>query len=607
MSSSTAVSDVCEVKCDSYKELPSLTPGKLSPAVYHEWVIKCSQYFETKKVLDDRMIFVAMSGVRDPIMKDWYYSDQLALHRLSWIDFCDRFQARFLEKYWDQKVVQGMSRLSQTSEEPPTRYIERLERQNILLRGSTLRWDDERLREHIESHSVADVRAEANKLIYRAVTDFRVWKAAICEYDEDRLRTRARTMREVKSVLALERQQTNARRPTSNRDNRETSISASASTSAAKPRLPSLTSAEREYLMANSGCLKCRKANVDHRSNNCPNGFPDAVGYKSVGPIGKSVTVSTSTVAKRSTVGAVNASEVTTSTLPDDDDIDLDHIVAAIADTEIDHIVTSGVLDAGSYSSSSEEDDEYVPPLTVKQLLWQAHIRSNSGLSDRMPMLIDCGSSPVLIRSDVVEANNLRRQSLAKPFPLSDAFSGCQEFATEFVRLQVAAADSSYTACAVRALVVDSLCVPVLLGNPFLKRNDLLVDIPRRAVWEATTGVDILAPGPSSSPPLLPPIERRRQRMEYEQLQTCLRMTQHKDVLRELKQSISRQEGEPLLGVPALTVAAIRSRIEDIAELDAMRSADAAMKHEFRDRFPSDIPHIHDLPTDVYHEFSTLR
>jgi hypothetical protein len=48
-------------------------------------------------------------------------------------------------------------------------------------------------------------------------------------------------------------------------------------------------------------------------------------------------------------------------------------------------------------------------------------------------------------------------------------------------------------------------------------------------------------------------------------------------------------------------IAAVRERVEVLAHWDLLQEHDARLKAEFADRFPSDIPHVDHLPTDVYH------
>jgi hypothetical protein len=47
-------------------------------------------------------------------------------------------------------------------------------------------------------------------------------------------------------------------------------------------RLPKLMDTEQQILIKNNRCLKCWKVLAGHRSNNCPNGFPTALNYKTL-------------------------------------------------------------------------------------------------------------------------------------------------------------------------------------------------------------------------------------------------------------------------------------------------------------------------------------
>lgn len=48
-------------------------------------------------------------------------------------------------------------------------------------------------------------------------------------------------------------------------------------------------------------------------------------------------------------------------------------------------------------------------------------------------------------------------------------------------------------------------------------------------------------------------------------------------------------------------IAAIKRRITELTMLNILEKLDSTYKAHFADRFPSDIPHVRDLPTDVYH------
>ena len=57
---------------------------------------------------------------------------------------------------------------------------------------------------------------------------------------------------------------------------------------------------------------------------------------------------------------------------------------------------------------------------------------------------------------------------------------------------------------------------------------------------------------------------------------------------------------------PPDVVATIKVRIKQLASLAMLQKLDLRMKARFPDRFPSDIPHVTKLPTDVYHRIELL-
>ncbi len=59
----------------------------------------------------------------------------------------------------------------------------------------------------------------------------------------------------------------------------------------------------------------------------------------------------------------------------------------------------------------------------------------------------------------------------------------------------------------------------------------------------------------------------------------------------------------PLLGPPPV-IAAVCQRVEELAFSETLKCEDTSFKAKFSDCFPSDIPHLNDLPTTIYHEIN---
>ena len=52
---------------------------------------------------------------------------------------------------------------------------------------------------------------------------------------------------------------------------------------------------------------------------------------------------------------------------------------------------------------------------------------------------------------------------------------------------------------------------------------------------------------------------------------------------------------------PACVIMAVQTWIAELASLAKLQHLDKSFKAKFEDRFPTDIPHVRDLPTNVYH------
>ncbi|GBE88593.1 Retrovirus-related Pol polyprotein from transposon 17.6 [Sparassis crispa] len=217
-------------------------------------------------------------------------------------------------------------------------------------------------------------------------------------------------------------------------------------------------------------------------------------------------------------------------------------------------------------------------------------------------MLIDCGSPSVLIRDDLASTLHLHHFKLRKLFPLGDAWGAGEQVSHEWVKLRVSSADSSWTSITCQAIIVPSLCVPVLLGNLFLKFNHLIIDLEHPSIIDKRTNFDLLHP-PSISPPsvLLPPRERRNATAEDSELIAHHQLALHRDIMCDLL--LNTPPVPPITSSSISVIASICECVEDLAFLATLTHENADMKSRFADLFPLDIPNLEELPTNVYHHF----
>ncbi|PSR71874.1 hypothetical protein PHLCEN_2v12251, partial [Hermanssonia centrifuga] len=579
------------------KHPPVLTSGTLTPEVLQSFQIACLHHFNYKKVADGDMVTTVAPSLQSPVVQQWYFANQTTLKAGTFVEFMVALRKRFLKKNWSDAIRVKLLRSSQAEEESFDVWVETLEATNALLVGTTAVFTEKRLREHIESHAFEELRSLAETVDVQAMTDFQDFKEALSEADVKRRIDRNRRKREIEAVIASRsRISVPATTSRTNIISHSRPLTGGPSSGAtANTRnvvLPKLTEGERKLLGDSKGCLKCRKPNAGHFARACPDGFPDATTYRNL-------------VTGRATIAVI--SEVT----PVDDNV-----------FEIPHVgVVQQAPPLQSCVLTSDDDDwnsdKYVaPPISLPHIIWRARIHSPSSLLDPTDMLIDTGCTTVLIREDVVSQHNLRRHPLHTPFRYRAAFGSEIRSSLEKCKLRVSCLDNSWSSISVNAIIVPELCAPVILGLPFYTINKLLIDPTNRTVLCAD-GRDLLRPLEPRTHDLRSARQKRldnRQalrdtaQMEQEQtvLEDMMRETQRKDVIRELnlRFGISR-DSPPAANLPLEEdiVASIQGRIEQLALMDVLAKENQQMRTKFADCFPDDIPHLNELPTDVYHHF----
>jgi RNase H-like domain found in reverse transcriptase/Reverse transcriptase (RNA-dependent DNA polymerase)/Integrase zinc binding domain len=190
------------------------------------------------------------------------------------------------------------------------------------------------------------------------------------------------------------------------------------------------------------------------------------------------------------------------------------------------------------------DDTEYVT-------LDEPHLRPKLSIGDVtfsvvLPItpMIDNGSPSVLITPELCDKLGLHRHCLPHPSRYSQAFTEKTPTIKEWVKFKVKSIDGLWISETVRAKVAPNLCTSLILGIPFLSSNKLVIDHEDRTVIDKSNGYDLMAQTPKS------------------------------------------------------VIAAVNPEQDMTPELE---EEDRKMKELFSDRFPIDIPHTSQLPTNVYH------
>ncbi|TFK79407.1 hypothetical protein K466DRAFT_609598, partial [Polyporus arcularius HHB13444] len=555
------------------KQPPLLTSGTVTPEAVSEWESACQQYFlHSKGITDANRVSLVAAGFQDRLIQAWWKSNNATLAPLSWDDFVSEFRAQFLDDNWDINLRMSLLRMRQKPGETFAVFIRRFEMQNALLAGTTRHLSDTTLRAEITARLSARLQLHANSASVTAIPSYNIWKKAMFTEDKDWSEKRAA---EADKLLALHARALKLNNPNSSNTNAARAPRPALpppASSSSFPKIPTLTEDECTLLRTHRGCYKCRKFYAGHIGTSCtdwpsrpyqPLTLADALAAQK--------RFEGSNVKKATKVAALSA---TVEDVPEDDqDRDSDDDDLAYTPVPIAALYARSTC-ALSNDLEDAWDSECVPPSASPpdsptppvHLVWNASI-SSAAPGTQFPalsgILIDTGSPANLISASEVERLNLRRRPLARPQSFTTAFDGSETEASEWVKFQVSLSDGSYVSRAVRAIVVPSLCFPVILGIPFLDQNCLL---------------------------------------EYEHLQARLQLSVHRDLLKQITMDVPRTPACRAAGPEA--IAAVRTRVEELAFVESLKLADAEFKRRFADCFPADIPHLDHLPTDSYHEIN---
>ena len=146
-------------------------------------------------------------------------------------------------------------------------------------------------------------------------------------------------------------------------------------------------------------------------------------------------------------------------------------------------------------------DLEFVAPMMVPHMFWCTSTSVPNSLPIQFDCLLDIGSHLVIIHEQLVKDLNLCHHKLHEPIisKLAMQPDGPKFLKfTHFVKLKLYDSSGTYIAKTVRAVISPTLCAPVLLGLPFLKHNNIVIDVNCHTTIDKKNNFDLLHP---SSPP----------------------------------------------------------------------------------------------------------
>ncbi|TFK84076.1 hypothetical protein K466DRAFT_567437 [Polyporus arcularius HHB13444] len=143
------------------------------------------------------------------------------------------------------------------------------------------------------------------------------------------------------------------------------------------------------------------------------------------------------------------------------------------------------------------------------------------------------------------------------------------------------------------------------LSKPFLESNHLVKDYAAHTLVHKSSGCNLLSP-PSRKPPTRSIAEQRQASREEKITNDDVARLRHLWFLKEMQDTtcIRCLHSDPnTVNSTSVAATAVREGVEVLVLLQQLESENTSMKQEYIDRFPDDIPHINNLPTDCYHCF----
>ncbi len=241
-------------------------------------------------------------------------------------------------------------------------------------------------------------------------------------------------------------------------------------------------------------------------------------------------------------------------------------------------------------------------PFAVPHLLWRCTVDNcdPGALEPRtnVTALVDDGAHLVLICPQLVDHLHLKCHLLPEPIEIGIAISDSPSPAcklTEWVKLKPHDISAAWSSCTVHTIIAPGLCSDIILGLPFLKTNQIVIDHHACTVVAKQANFDLLHPTipvPHSTPVPFATIRSQNARVNHADSHALPFYHLSKD---ETSFTVLIDpEYEHLCNSDV--IAALRTNIEHLAFLDHLKSLHDEIKEEYKDVFQP-LPHMETLLT----------
>ncbi|KAG1719489.1 hypothetical protein EDB19DRAFT_1784193 [Suillus lakei] len=254
---------------------PKLLAGEITPEVARDWKNACETYFMHKEILAVNQVKMIAFGMLDVRLHTWYLAQRATLDVGMFAEYMTALKDAWLDTHWDTKLRKKVLG-SQQGTRPFYEWALELQNQNALLYDNPAHLDDTQLHNQLEANLCDELTTPVLRAKLALTLTLKNWIEEVRHLDDKRLEDIAMHKKFAEDVYK------SRRATSSNPPSTRPSSSSRAPTNTSTSRLGALTVAERTLLADHSGCFKCRKFYVSHRSKECPDGAPDASSYKTL-------------------------------------------------------------------------------------------------------------------------------------------------------------------------------------------------------------------------------------------------------------------------------------------------------------------------------------
>lgn len=261
--------------------------------------------------------------------------------------------------------------------------------------------------------------------------------------------------------------------------------------------------------------------------------------------------------------------------------------------------VAGAVMLSCMLGAGSDSKDEVCADLTGRHFWWACLLLGNTADEPlTVNSMLNCRAYVMLIEEDLVRKLGLHCFRLHNPVTISLAIdNGTPSPATldEYIKISPFAPDGQWSSNSVKAVIAPKLCVPLLLGIPFLNVNKIVMDFNSRTAIDKRCNYDLLNP----------PIFRYRKHVFTAKAERAMKK-ESKDKLKASFTELVEVCQERLKAgkyipeeIKPLDIAGmIRDQIECLSVEEKLKAMEKVLMDEFRDVFEP-IPHVDKLPENI--------